>query len=166
MQSLSRTSDEFEAVSQVPLMAKDRFVGDVEGYDGGRLDGDTGAPIWSAEEARAWVARMDELAPVPWVLLSAGVGPRTFEAGLRLALGAGASGFLAGRAVWLDALTGWPDRDAVTAALRAGSGPYLRAIGVLAEAGVPWFEHRRFGGAPRLADAGPGWARAYAEDPG
>lgn len=138
----------------------------VEGYEDGRLDGATGEPIWRAEEASAWVARMDELSPVPWVLLSAGVGPRTFEAGLRLALGVGASGFLAGRAVWLDALAAWPDRDAVTAALRAGSGPYLRSIGILAEAGVPWFDHRRFVGAPRLADAGPGWAQAYAEDPG
>lgn len=134
-------------------------------YAAGALDGVQGEPLWELGEVRAWLRRMDEASPVPWVLLSAGVGPRAFETGLGLALEAGASGFLAGRAVWLDALAGWPDRAAVDAALRGPSTAFLRAIGIRSEGGMPWFEHRRFRGTPRLDGAAPGWARAYPEAP-
>ena len=41
---------------------------------------------------------------VPWVLLSAGVNIRIFKEQLKIAMRNGCSGFLAGRAVWQDAL--------------------------------------------------------------
>ena len=45
----------------------------------------------------------------PWVVLSSGVDADRFPAAVALAVAAGASGFLAGRAVWKDSL-GAPDR--------------------------------------------------------
>jgi len=42
---------------------------------------------------------------VPWVLLSAGVDFDTFEQQTKIACRAGASGFLAGRAIWKEAVT-------------------------------------------------------------
>lgn len=42
---------------------------------------------------------------VPWVLLSAGVAFETFEKQVEMACRAGASGFLAGRAIWKEAVT-------------------------------------------------------------
>lgn len=45
----------------------------------------------------------------PWVVLSSGVDATRFPAAVALAVAAGASGFLAGRAVWKDSL-GAPDR--------------------------------------------------------
>ena len=42
---------------------------------------------------------------VPWVLLSAGVVFETFERQTKIACRAGASGFLAGRAIWREAVT-------------------------------------------------------------
>ncbi len=42
---------------------------------------------------------------VPWVLLSAGVVFETFEQQTKIACRAGASGFLAGRAIWKEAVT-------------------------------------------------------------
>ena len=42
---------------------------------------------------------------VPWVLLSAGVAFETFEKQVEIACRAGASGFLAGRAIWKEAVT-------------------------------------------------------------
>ncbi len=41
----------------------------------------------------------------PWALLSAGVDHGTFVDQLRTALGAGASGFIAGRSIWKEAMT-------------------------------------------------------------
>jgi tagatose 1,6-diphosphate aldolase len=47
---------------------------------------------------------------IPWVLLSAGVDFSTFEQQARIACEAGASGFLAGRAIWKEAVTMMPDQ--------------------------------------------------------
>jgi tagatose 1,6-diphosphate aldolase len=41
---------------------------------------------------------------VPWALLSAGVSHETFTGQLRIALAAGASGFIAGRSIWKEAM--------------------------------------------------------------
>jgi len=49
-------------------------------------------------------ARLSDRLPVPWALLSAGVDHDTFCDQLRHALAAGASGFIAGRSVWKEAL--------------------------------------------------------------
>jgi tagatose 1,6-diphosphate aldolase len=46
---------------------------------------------------------LTEAAGIPWVLLSAGVGYDTFQIQTRIACENGASGFLAGRAIWQEA---------------------------------------------------------------
>jgi tagatose-1,6-bisphosphate aldolase len=43
---------------------------------------------------------LSEVSDVPWVLLSAGVDFATFAEQTRIACAAGASGWLAGRAIW------------------------------------------------------------------
>ena len=61
----------------------------------------------TAEGRRSAAAACAELAaavPVPWVLLSAGVGYPDFRTQLEVACRAGASGYLAGRSVWRDAV--------------------------------------------------------------
>ena len=62
---------------------------------------------------------------VPWVLLSAGGSMQQFEHALVYACRAGASGFLAGRAVWWNALQAYPDAAAVRTALQNSGVPYL-----------------------------------------
>jgi len=127
----------------------------------GALDGVSREPVLDLDEARTLLAEIDAASPVPWVLLSAGVGPRAFEFGVELAVGAGASGFLAGRALWLSALDAWPDRDAVAVSLRTRSLPLMRRLGARVQEGRPWTAHPRFAGMPRLEGAGPEWARRY-----
>jgi sulfofructosephosphate aldolase len=56
-------------------------------------------------ELAAVCARITAVLPVPWVVLSQGVSIADFPGSVRVACGAGASGFLAGRAVWRDTLT-------------------------------------------------------------
>ncbi len=57
------------------------------------------------EDARRACADLDAAVSVPWVILSAGVGFDEFVTQVRLACEAGASGYLAGRSVWRDAVS-------------------------------------------------------------
>jgi sulfofructosephosphate aldolase len=73
----------------------------------------------------------------PWVVLSQGVSREAFLPAVEAACRAGASGFLAGRALWSD-VVGQPD---VPAALRTVSVPRLeRLIEVVDREARPWTE--------------------------
>ena len=85
---------------------------------------------------------MGNLAGRPWVMLSAGVGKSDFMNVLRLAFKAGSSGFLAGRAIWLDAFSNYPDWEKVNNELKGASASYLSEISTLADGfAVPWSKH-------------------------
>ncbi|GAA2207464.1 aldolase [Nonomuraea monospora] len=80
-------------------------------------------------------ARLDEVIPVPWVVLSQGVERDDFPAAVRAACRAGASGMLAGRAIWSD-VVGCED---VAAELRSRSVPRLRELAAIVdEHARPW----------------------------
>jgi tagatose 1,6-diphosphate aldolase len=75
----------------------------------------------------------------PWVMLSAGASAQSFERVVEHAARAGASGFLAGRALWSDALALWPDRAAMGAHLRDVGVPRLRRLNrLVVSQGRPW----------------------------
>lgn len=75
----------------------------------------------------------------PWVLLSAGGSLASFEQAITYACRAGASGFLAGRAVWWDALAAYPDAARVRQALQQTALPYLLCLRhIVAREGRPW----------------------------
>ncbi|GAB3393880.1 aldolase [Humibacter soli] len=96
--------------------------------------GHLGADLYKAEvplkgkggddEIRESCAALDDAIASPWVVLSSGVAPDDFPRAVRLACEAGASGFLAGRAVWR-ACIGAPDLDA---ALRDDAVPRLQRL--------------------------------------
>lgn len=115
------------------------------------------------DEARQAFAALDQAAACPWVMLSAGAGQDDFETLLGYACEAGASGFLAGRAIWWDAFQAFPDWDAFRSGLRTNAVPYMqRLVGLTDAAALPWFEHRLFAPTgPRLAGAGPGFRHGY-----
>lgn len=120
----------------------------------------------TAESARVQ-ALFDELgrrAGRPWVMLSAGAGQAAFRRVLAHAFAAGASGFLAGRAIWWDAFLAWPDAERMRAELRRTAVPYLEAISEMARArALPWHRHPCWGAeGPRLAAADHDFPRAYA----
>jgi sulfofructosephosphate aldolase len=71
----------------------------------------------------------------PWVVLSQGVEPDDFPGAVGAACRAGASGFLAGRALWTVALAG----DDPTGRLREHSKPRLRELAEIVDTyGRPW----------------------------
>ena len=89
---------------------------------------------------------MGRLAGRPWVMLSAGAGKAEFREVLKHAFSAGASGFLAGRAIWLDAFTAYPDWDRIRAELEGSSVDYMAEISALAEAkAANWTKHPCYG---------------------
>ena len=57
-------------------------------------------------------------AGIPWVMLSGGITAPQFVRIMEYAYAAGANGFLAGRAIWWDALQHFPDMEKVVAQLR------------------------------------------------
>ncbi|MFC7397592.1 hypothetical protein ACFQU1_10345 [Chelatococcus sp. GCM10030263] len=74
-------------------------------------------------------------AGVPWVLLSGGAAPPVFERVLDYAYAAGASGFLAGRTIWLNAIRShFPNLKAVAAALQSESVTVLKSLSALTKA--------------------------------
>ena len=88
-------------------------------------------------EQRAASERLNAAITGPWVVLSQGVDRPAFEPAVQAACRAGASGFLAGRALWSD-VVGRPD---VPSALRELSVPRLeRLIDVVDRDARPWRE--------------------------
>lgn len=77
--------------------------------------------------------RISSVVPVPWVVLSQGVTIEEFPTAVRTACHAGASGFLAGRAIWSDTLTD------PTPLLRARAVDRLKRLAELVDRSArPW----------------------------
>ncbi len=80
---------------------------------------------------------IDAAVGCPWVVLSSGVDPADFPAAVESACRAGASGILAGRAVWRDTLAA----DDPTELLRERSVPRLLGLAEIVDRhGRPWEE--------------------------
>jgi tagatose 1,6-diphosphate aldolase len=105
--------------------------------------------------------QLGAVAEKPWVMLSAGAGMKEFHRVLEHAYAAGASGYLAGRAIWLEAFGHFPDWDAIRSALKGDARAYMRDLNALTDAAArPWWEHAESGEA-QLQHAGPAFASSY-----
>ena len=97
-----------------------------------------------AAQARAQ-AGFDEMgaicraAGIPWVMLSAGVTSKQFVRVMEYAYAAGASGFLAGRAIWWEAMQHFPDLDKCLRELRKRGPEVIAELDSLTRrAGTAW----------------------------
>jgi tagatose 1,6-diphosphate aldolase len=120
-----------------------------------------GAPGW--EEAQRWFDALGEAAGRPWVMLSAGAGMEEFRRILTHAYRAGASGYLAGRAIWLKAFEQFPDWDGIRQGLRGEAVAYMRSLNELTDRSAqPWQAHRGFGaGGARVLPADATFRHVY-----
>lgn len=84
------------------------------------------------EDLRSACSRLTELIDGPWVVLSSGVPEDVFPMAVRIACEEGASGFLAGRAVWASSI-GAGDLEL---ALRANAAQRLRRLIVIVDEAV------------------------------
>jgi len=102
---------------------------------------------WEAVQAQ--FDALGETARRPWVMLSAGAGMAEFEHILSHAYRAGASGYLAGRAIWAEAFKAYPDWAAVDSGLAGKAVDYMKRINSLTDRdATPWTAHPCFGGTP------------------
>lgn len=109
--------------------------------------------------------RLGKLAGRPWVMLSAGADKPAFERVLHYAYGAGAHGYLAGRAIWWQAFQKFPDVAAIKEELSRDGVAYMKKIGALTdERASIWHQHESFGpNGADFSDRGPGFRHAYAD---
>ena len=92
-----------------------------------------------AAEITRRAREIDAALPCPWVVLSQGVAADDFPPAVAASCRGGASGFLAGRALWTATLAA----DDPTELLRGRSVPRLRELGAIVDAhGRPWREKR------------------------
>jgi sulfofructosephosphate aldolase len=92
------------------------------------------------DEITRWAREIDAATVCPWVVLSQGVDPADFPAAVEAACKGGASGMLAGRAVWTSTL----GADDPTQLLREQSVPRLEQLAAIVdEHGRPWREKGR-----------------------
>ena len=117
------------------------------------------------EEAQVAFDEMGRLAGRPWVMLSAGAGKSDFRNVLTHAYRAGASGYLAGRAIWLDAFSHFPDWDRIRQGLETDSVDYMNDLNTLTDgAAQPWRDHAVFAGdGARFAPADASFRHVYGD---
>ncbi|WP_312952495.1 sulfofructosephosphate aldolase [Superficieibacter sp.] len=122
-----------------PPRRSDKFCREQAIIDAAKELGDSGADLYKVEmplygkgaqqDLLAASLRLNEHINMPWVILSSGVDEKLFPRAVRVAMTAGASGFLAGRAVW-SSVVGLPDTDLM---LRDISVPKLQRLGEIVD---------------------------------
>jgi len=127
------------------------------------FDGKERPALFTLDEARASCRELAAAAGHPWVILSGGVDIREFLVNLELAVEAGASGFLCGRAIWKDVVPKYPDLAAMRLFLQAEGIYNFARANAAAERARPWYAHPRLGGwdAVTLADGDESWYQRY-----
>jgi tagatose 1,6-diphosphate aldolase len=117
-------------------------------------------PDFEADDVRMaeWCRELEDAAGVPWVLLSAGVDYGTFKRQVEIACASGASGFLAGRAIWQE-VPGLPE-DEQGDFLNTTSASRLEELTRIAnEYGPAW--NRKYAEAVAALDTDQGWQQRY-----
>ncbi len=103
---------------------------------------------------------LNQVSRLPWVLLSAGVTFESFKMQVEIACKAGASGFLAGRALWQEGAR-ISARKARMDFFRNTTAPRLKELAGIADRyGKPWY-HKLGISDGRFASPGVDWHRSY-----
>jgi tagatose 1,6-diphosphate aldolase len=103
---------------------------------------------------------LNQASRLPWVLLSAGVGFESFRKQVEIACTAGASGFLAGRALWQEGaqIHGRSERMRF---FQNTAAPRLKELAKLADrCGKPWYSRMRTENG-KFASVTEDWYRTY-----
>ncbi|MDE2792242.1 MAG: tagatose 1,6-diphosphate aldolase [Paracoccaceae bacterium] len=133
--------------SEHVLASVEEFAKPDYGVDMFKLESPVGASgADGSAEVQGLFDELGQLARRPWVMLSAGAGKSEFKAVLEHAFAAGASGFLAGRAIWFDAFRAYPDWGAIRTQLKDSAVSYMAEICDLADNHASnWAAHPCFG---------------------
>ena len=100
----------------------------------------------------------------PWVLLSGGASPADFMRLLTYAYRSGANGYLAGRAIWADAFSHFPDMAAMDEML-AQSDVMARLNAMTDRLATPWDKQACWADGVEMSPGGREFVAAYGGDP-
>ncbi len=117
-------------IDSVKEFSKDEYKVDIfkleSPVDSSELEGEI------SEETETAFRKLSEATnDKPWVVLSSGMGKDSFYKCLELAYKNGASGYLAGRTIWLDAFKNYPQIDAIEKGLINDSVVYVEKLNEL-----------------------------------
>ncbi len=117
-------------IDSVKEFAKDEYKVDIfkleSPVDSSELESEI-----TKETEKAFSDLADATNNKPWVVLSSGMGKKSFYKCLELAYKNGASGYLAGRTIWLDAFSNYPDIKQVEDGLNEDSVNYVKKLNKL-----------------------------------
>ena len=136
-----------EKNSDLVLASIEEFAKEEYGVDVFKLESPVNANmINSSGNVQELFNEMGRLAGRPWVMLSAGAEKESFQNILLHAFQAGASGFLAGRAIWQDSFSAYPNWQKVIDGLSSDGFSYLQQIAKIADKkALPWTSHQCYG---------------------
>ncbi len=136
-----------EKNSDLVLASIEEFAKEEYGVDLFKLESPVNANmINSLGNVQELFNEMGRLAGRPWVMLSAGAEKENFQTILLHAFQAGASGFLAGRAIWQASFSAYPNWQKITHGLSSDGYSYLQKISKIADKNaLPWMSHRCYG---------------------
>jgi len=104
--------------------------------------------------------QLDEASRMPWVILSAGVDYEALREQVEIACQAGASGFLAGRAIWQEAIQLGDRKERVKFLSTTVADRSKELAEIAAKYAVPWY--RKLGlEAHQLAAISDNWHKSY-----
>ena len=146
------------------LQSVETFAHPDYGVDVFKLESPIPAASIAETDAQDLFDEMGRLAGRPWVMLSAGAGKADFARIVEHACRAGASGYLAGRAIWLDAFRHYPDEAAMRAELAGEGVAYMEKLNaIVAEHATPWHAHPAYGDGARFHPADASFRHGYGE---
>jgi tagatose 1,6-diphosphate aldolase len=115
------------------------------------------------EKLSQFCMELDSASQKPWVILSAGASFEPFLKEVEIACRCGASGFLAGRAVWQEAVA-MTDGNARRKYLATVAADRLKRLAEMAHKyAVPWYKKLGLK-AQKLAEITPEWHSSYEEE--
>ena len=109
---------------------------------------------------KSYCQELSQVSRLPWVLLSAGVDFTRFKKEVEIACKAGASGFMAGRALWQEATYISPREERVKF-FKSQTVSRLKELTLMADKwATPWYVKKGSKGG-RFPDLPEGWYRSY-----
>jgi tagatose 1,6-diphosphate aldolase len=135
----------------------------VDDFSYGAFDGKERDAVFTIDDAYEFCESISDTSRVPWVILSAGVDIEEFLINVEIASESGASGFLAGRAVWKEFTKFFPEFSDMSLWLKTtGVERYFKLENASTKA-IPYFEHPYFQSKAsiRIEDEGEKWYLKY-----
>lgn len=137
----------------------------VDDFCYGAFDGKEREGIFTIDDAYEFCESISQTSRVPWVILSAGVDIEEFLINVEIASESGASGFLAGRAVWKEFTKLFPNHADMSLWLKTvGVERYYKLVDASSKA-TPYFEHPSIQSLGNLTieDEGEDWYIKYSD---